>query len=116
MSSSWLNILVAKSGFKTGSSPLIYFGVPIFKGKPKNIFLQPIADKIINKLASWKGSLLSYADRVGLVKSMIHDMLIHNMYLYAWPMSLIWNLERAIKRFIWSRKTTDRKVITVAWN
>ncbi|KAI5393298.1 hypothetical protein KIW84_060425 [Lathyrus oleraceus] len=60
MLSSRLNILVDLSGFQKSFIPFIYLGVPLFKGKPKRAFLQPIVDIIINKLASWKGSLLSF--------------------------------------------------------
>jgi hypothetical protein len=33
-------------GFKIGSLPFTYLGVPIFKGKPKKSYVQPIADKV----------------------------------------------------------------------
>ncbi|XP_058775252.1 uncharacterized protein LOC131649507 [Vicia villosa] len=59
------------SGFKIGTSPFVYLGVPIFKGKPKAVHLRHIADKIIHLLASWKGALLSFAGHVELVKSVI---------------------------------------------
>lgn len=71
MSASRLNILSEMSDFKIGSAPVVYLGVPIFRGKPKAVFLRPIADKVINKLLAWKGSLLSFARRVKLVKSII---------------------------------------------
>lgn len=58
-------------GFNAGSLPFTYLGVPIFKGKPKTSHLQPIADKIRNKLATWKGSLLSIVGRVELVKKVV---------------------------------------------
>lgn len=64
MSTSIMNILMDFSGFKAGSLSFSYLGVPIFKGCPKDFHLQSIVDKIINKLASWKGSLLSFAVRV----------------------------------------------------
>ncbi|XP_019431129.1 PREDICTED: uncharacterized protein LOC109338368 [Lupinus angustifolius] len=44
-------------GFSAGSLPFNYLGVPIFKGKPKKIHLQAIADRIIIKLSSWKGDI-----------------------------------------------------------
>ncbi|XP_058783724.1 uncharacterized protein LOC131658449 [Vicia villosa] len=47
LSVSRLNILANMSGFKIGTSPFVYLGVPIFKGKPKVVHLRPIADKII---------------------------------------------------------------------
>lgn len=61
-------------GFAAGHLPFFYLGVPLFKGKPRRIHLKPIADIILLKLASWKGSLLSIMGRVQLVKSVIHNM------------------------------------------
>ena len=40
-----------------GCLPFNYLGVPIFVGAPKCRFLQPLADKVKLKLASWKGLL-----------------------------------------------------------
>jgi hypothetical protein len=73
----------------------IFFFFPntIFKGKPKKIHFQPIADKIKLKLSAWKASLLSMAGRVQLVKSVIQGMLIHTISIYAWPVSLPKDLE-----------------------
>jgi len=39
-------------GFAVGTLPFIYLGVPIFRGKPKAIYFQPVIDKIKSKLAS----------------------------------------------------------------
>ncbi|XP_058775306.1 uncharacterized protein LOC131649564 [Vicia villosa] len=111
-----LNILSAMVGFKLGSLPFVYLGVPLFKGKPKAVFLCPIEDKVISKLASWKGSFLSFAGRVELVKSAVQSMLLHSMVIYDWPISLIRDIERAIKRFIWSSEVSKNKVIIVTWN
>lgn len=71
MSSSRLNILVEISGFQKGAAPFNYLRVPNFKGKPKAVHLRHIADKVINRPASWKCSLLSFASRVELVKLVI---------------------------------------------
>lgn len=63
-----LNQMVDLLGFSVGNHPFTYLGAPIFKGKPKKIYFQPIADKIKLKLANWKASLLTIAGRVQLVK------------------------------------------------
>ncbi|XP_019414319.1 PREDICTED: uncharacterized protein LOC109326106 [Lupinus angustifolius] len=63
-------------GFNAGSLPFTYLGVPVFKGKPKRAHLQPIADRINQKLATWKGSCLTIMGRVELVKSIIQSMLV----------------------------------------
>jgi hypothetical protein len=102
-------------GFTIGTLPFVYLGVPIFKGKPKSIYLQPIADKIKSKLAAWKASLLSIAGRVQLVKSVIQSMLIYSITIYSWPISLLKDLERWMKNFIWSGDLNQRKLVTVGW-
>ena len=110
-----MNQMVQLLGFSIGSLPFTYLGAPIFKGKPKKIHFQHIADKVNLKLANWKASLLSIAGRVQLVKSVVQSMLIHTMSIYSWPVSLLRDLERSIKNFIWSRDVSKRKMVTVAW-
>ncbi|XP_019433069.1 PREDICTED: uncharacterized protein LOC109339965 [Lupinus angustifolius] len=61
-------------GFLPDSLPFHYLGVPLFKGKPKKVHLQPVGDKIIQKLARWKGLTLSIMGRVELVKSVIQTI------------------------------------------
>jgi len=102
-------------GFNIGTLPFIYLGVPIFKGKPKSCYFQPIVDKIKVKLASWKASLLTFAGRIQLVKSVVHNMLIYSITIYSWPTSLIKELERYMRNFIWSGDLHNKKLVTVAW-
>jgi hypothetical protein len=104
-----------KLGFGIGSLPFIYLGVPIFKGKPKARFLKPIVDKVKVKLSAWKASLLSMAGRVQLVKSVVQGMLLHSLLIYYWPSSLIKELERYMRNFIWSGDISKRKLVTVSW-
>jgi hypothetical protein len=47
-----LQNIVNLLGFEIGTLPFNYLGVPIFRGKPKTIHLQPIADKVKAKLAA----------------------------------------------------------------
>lgn len=42
-------------GFQEGCLPFTYLGVPIFRGKPRQIHLQLIADKVKSKLAGSQG-------------------------------------------------------------
>jgi ribonuclease HI len=110
-----LDLIVALLNFKIGSMPFHYLGVPIFKGKPKASHLQPIADKIKLKFLAWKASLLSIAGRVQLVKSVIQSMLTYSISIYSWPVSLLKDLERCIRNFIWSGDLDQRKLVTVSW-
>jgi hypothetical protein len=42
-------------------------------------------------------------------------MLVYSISLYSWPISLLRDLERWIKNFIWSGDINQRKLVTVAW-
>ncbi|XP_019433239.1 PREDICTED: uncharacterized protein LOC109340119 [Lupinus angustifolius] len=103
-------------GFVRGSLSFNYLGVPLFKGKPRRYHLQPIADKILAKLATWKGSSLSIMGRVELVRSIIHSMLLYSFHIYKWLASLSDCLDKGIRNFIWSRDIGTRKLVTVDWN
>jgi mannosylglycoprotein endo-beta-mannosidase len=110
-----LDLIVALLNFNIGSMPFNYLGVPIFKGKPKACHLQPIADKIKLKLSAWKASLLSIAGRVQLVKSVIQSMLTYSISIYSLLVSLLKDLEKCIRNFIWSGDLDKRKLVTVSW-
>ncbi|XP_019432658.1 PREDICTED: uncharacterized protein LOC109339642 [Lupinus angustifolius] len=80
------------------------------KWKPKKTRLQPMVDKILAKLAKWKGSSLSIMGRVELVKSVIQSMLLYSFHIYKWPTQLLKNVDRKIRNFIWSGDTEVKKL------
>ncbi|KAK2445365.1 hypothetical protein QL285_016305 [Trifolium repens] len=110
-----LDLIVQVLNFNIGTLPFSYLGVPIFKGKPKACHFQPLADRIKLKLASWKASLLSIAGRVQLVRSVIQSMLTYSISLYSWPVSLLKDIEKCIRNFIWSGEVDKRKLVTTSW-
>jgi len=65
-----------------GCLPFNYLGVPIFIGAPKCQFLQPLADKVKLKLASWKGKSLSLMGHIQLVNTVITEFLAYNFNMY----------------------------------
>ena len=111
-----MNQIVNHIGFKIGTLPFTYLGVPIFKGKPKYSHFQPIADKVKSKLPTWKASLLSIGGRVQLVKSFIQIMILHCLSIYSWPVKLLKYLEKWMRNFILSGDINQRKLVIVAWN
>jgi len=42
-------------------------------------------------------------------------MLLHTINIYSWPVSLLRDIERWMKFFIWSGDINKRKLVTVAW-
>jgi hypothetical protein len=87
-------------GFGASSIPFTYIGCPIFKGKPNFAYFLVITGKIKMKLEIWKGTILSIMDRVQLVKSIIHGMLVYSFHVYMWPSHLLKQLDTWIKNYI----------------
>lgn len=95
-----LSSIVSILGFGISHLPFVYLGVPLFKGKPRKVHLQPIADRIRLKLATWKGALLSIMRRVQLVQSVIHSTVLHSFHIYGWPSSLLKMTDKWIRNFV----------------
>ncbi|XP_019435508.1 PREDICTED: uncharacterized protein LOC109342010 [Lupinus angustifolius] len=101
--------LVSYLGFSVGSLPVQYLSIPLFKGRPNKIHLQPIVDRILAKLATWKGSTLSIMGRVQLVRSIIQSMLVYNFKIYKWLENLLKLVDKGMRNFIWSGDIGVRK-------
>jgi hypothetical protein len=54
---------------KKGEFPIKYLVVPLYFTNLIKEDLHPIIDKIIKRIAGWKGRLLSYAGRLTLLKA-----------------------------------------------
>jgi hypothetical protein len=54
--------------------PIKYLGVPLSVSKLPRSALQPIVDKMTNKLLTWWGKLLNHSGHLSLIKSMLSAM------------------------------------------
>jgi hypothetical protein len=54
-------------GYYVGDFPIKNLGIPLHHEKLKRSALQPLIDKILKRIARWRGKLLSYAGRVILI-------------------------------------------------
>ncbi|KAL6139472.1 hypothetical protein ACLB2K_057776 [Fragaria x ananassa] len=103
-------------GFKFGTTPFTYLGVPIFKGMPRRFHLQALADKAKAHLLGWAGKLISMVGRVQLVHDVFQSMLLHSFSTYLWPSSLIKYLSTCARNFIWSGDVGIKKIVIVSWS
>lgn len=69
-----------------------------------------------DKLAGWKGKLLSFQERVILVKFVLNSLPIYNMSIHRWPKRVIKECERIIRNFLWTGDPSQRKQIVLKWN
>jgi len=96
-----------------GCFPFTYLGVPIFVGAPNGRFLQPLANKVKLKLASWKGKFLSMMGRIQLVNTVITGLLAYSFNLYKWFVSLLKQVKQWCKKIIWTGDILKKGIATV---
>jgi hypothetical protein len=70
---------------KIGSFPFKYLGVPLYFEKLRREDLQPIVDKVMKRIAGWKGRLLSYGARLTLLKACLASIPIYLMSIIKFP-------------------------------
>ncbi|XP_057793119.1 uncharacterized protein LOC131009729 [Salvia miltiorrhiza] len=102
--------------FTQGSDRVTYLGAPLFVGKPRASHLMSIKDRIVQKFARWAGLHLSMAGRICLVNSVIRSSLTHTMMVYSWPKSLLHEIDRKCRNFIWTGNTEQKPSCSVKWS
>jgi hypothetical protein len=68
-----------------GSFPFKYLGVPLHYDKLKREDLQPLVDKVINRIPGWRGKLMSYSARLNLLKVCLASISIYLMSVIKFP-------------------------------
>jgi hypothetical protein len=68
-----------------GCFPFKYLGVPLHHEKLKREDIQPVVDRIINRIPSWKWKLLSYSARLTLLKLCLASIPIYLMSVIKFP-------------------------------
>ncbi|XP_026396889.1 uncharacterized protein LOC113291584 [Papaver somniferum] len=103
-------------GMERAMFPDKYLGIQLKPGIVRHIHVRQLVEKIMDKLAGWKGKLLSFQARLVLIKSVISSYVIHFMAVYKWPCTVIKQVERAIKKFLWSGDAEKCKYFTVLYD
>ncbi|XP_057850689.1 uncharacterized protein LOC131061171 [Cryptomeria japonica] len=71
-------------GSQIGNLPASYLGLSLFQ-VPPDTFRGALVDKVHKKLAGWKGSLLSQAGKVQLLKSTLQSIPLYAISLFRIP-------------------------------
>ncbi|XP_071713091.1 uncharacterized protein [Rutidosis leptorrhynchoides] len=101
---------------KVGVFPIEYLGIPIALSCNKISMWDSIIKKIKKKLAGWKGRCLSFGGRLVMVNAVIYNLPLHYMSIYKAPISVIKQLERLRRNFLWSGDCLKKKPCLVKWD
>lgn len=114
--SSWLQTAADYLMCKVGGLPFSYLGLPM-GGNSSNISLwSPIISRIEKKLATWKGSLLSLAGRLTLIKASISSLPMYFMSLFPVPKGVIDKINKLQRQFLWCGGEKSSYMALAAWN
>jgi hypothetical protein len=102
-------------GCKKGDFPIKYLGVPLHFTNLRKEDLQPIIDKIIKRIAGWKGRLLSYAGRVTLLKAYLASVPIYLMSIIKFPKWAITMINSQMSHFLWNNNEESHKYHLANW-
>jgi hypothetical protein len=81
--------------------PINYLGVPLSVKKLKKSELQPLVDKIVTGLPSWKAGLLTKAGRTILVKFKLSAIPVHTALAISLPPWVIHCIDKWRRAFLW---------------
>jgi hypothetical protein len=103
-------------GCKLADFPFIYLGVPLHFSKLKKEDLQPILDKIIKRIAGWRGKLLSYKGRLILLQTYVASIPMYLLSFLKFPKWAIKAINSQMAHFFWNNVGDFHKYHLVNWD
>ncbi|OMO92976.1 reverse transcriptase [Corchorus capsularis] len=101
---------------KVGSLPCSYLGLPL-GARPNAVAIwKPVIERCQKKLATWKARHLSTAGRLVLIKSVFASCPVYFMSLFNLPCAVKMELEKLMRKFLWSGSDDKRKIHYVDWD
>ncbi|XP_050217615.1 uncharacterized protein LOC126668466 [Mercurialis annua] len=92
-----------------------YLGIPALVSKSKTETFREISLRVRQKVASWKGNLISYGGREVLIKSLATTVPVFSMLCFLLPKGIHKEINKFISNFWWGRKNEERKMHWVSW-
>ncbi|XP_071695705.1 uncharacterized protein [Rutidosis leptorrhynchoides] len=103
------------SDVSVGKLPVKYLGVPLLAKRVGVIDCKEIIEKIKNRIDNWRTKHLSYAGMLQLIASVLSSMHIYWASVYKIPNTVIIEIEKIIKGFLWNHGDSIRGKAKVSW-
>ena len=107
--------LVEIFGCPVGPFPIKYLGIPLHFEKLKREDLQPLVDKIVKRIAGWRGKLLSYAGRLVLIKTCLASIPIYLMSFFKFPNWALDLINSLMAHCLWNNFEEHGKLHLANW-
>jgi hypothetical protein len=100
---------------KVGAFPFKYLGVPLHHDKLSREDIQPVVDKVINRIPGWKGRLLSYTARLTFLKACLASIPIYLMSIIKFPKWTVKMINTHMANFFWNGQENNHKYHLSNW-
>lgn len=102
-------------GCKTSQLPMKYLGVPLHHNKLTKEALQLVVDKVIKRVAGWRGRLLSYGGRLVLIRACLASIPIYLLSVIKFPAWAIHAIESQMAHCLWDNYDGHKKYHLANW-
>jgi hypothetical protein len=99
-----------------GEFPIKYLGVPLHYDNLRREDIQPLVDKMLKKIAGWRGKLLSYAARLVLIKACLASIPVYLLSFIKFPKWTIRTLHTHMANCLWNDNPEAQKYHLVNWD
>ena len=106
-------VWAAAFGCVSSSLPINYLGLPLGGNPRKMATWNVVLNKIQQRVAPWKRSLISKGGRLVLIKAVLSNLPTYFMSEYSIPSGVARKIERLIHGFFWDVGIVKRKIQTV---
>ncbi|GJW02004.1 putative RNA-directed DNA polymerase, partial [Tanacetum coccineum] len=101
--------------FEEGTLPVKYLGVPLISSRLLHKDCKVLVEKVKNKVGDWKNKSLSFAGRLQLIFSVISSMQVYWASIFILPASIIKDIEKITRGFLWCQGDMKRRKAKVSW-
>lgn len=99
-----------------GSFHIKYLGIPLHYYKLRMEDIQPLIDKILKRIAGWRGKLLSYSARLTLIKTCLASIPLYLMSFFKFPKWALDLINSQMAHCLWSDFERNRKLHLANWH
>ncbi|OMO53937.1 reverse transcriptase [Corchorus capsularis] len=103
-------------GIPLGQDLGTYLGVPIIHTKVTRSTYSYVIDRVLKKLANWKGKVLSYAGRRTLIQSSLSSIPVYTMQTALLLVSVCEKLDQVSRNFLWGGDVENSHNHLVNWD
>ncbi|XP_074301011.1 uncharacterized protein LOC141632358 [Silene latifolia] len=104
------------TGFKEGTMPFRYLGVPIKAGRLTKSECSALTEKMVARIRGLRAKKLSYAGRVTLINAVLNTLQNYWAQMFIIPKSIINNIMAICRNYLWDGSSEYHRVPMVAWD